>query len=226
MARPPAKRYPTLNRGSREFGHGWLFKGKGVFGKVRDSVVLHFYYWHCSSRTRPCSQRDKIHMAKQGRKASYSEAEIEELLSQVFKPLKFTPDVCKWMQDVLLKEHREKSQHHKHTVAALRRRFEMLDHYMNEAYEDKLNGLIPETMWQAKHAQWRSEKEQVHKEIVAQDQQKDEYIQRGVQLIELVQHFETIYKNATPEKKRQMVEIVVSNLSLKYGKLEFTALRH
>jgi len=27
-------------RFSREFGHGWLFKGKGVFGKIRDSVAL------------------------------------------------------------------------------------------------------------------------------------------------------------------------------------------
>jgi len=51
---------------------------------------------------------------------------------------------------------------------------------------------------------------------------KDNYIQKGVELIELVQHFEIIYKNATPNKKRRMVEIVSSNLVLRNGKLEFS----
>lgn len=50
---------------------------------------------------------------------------------------------------------------------------------------------------------------------------QDEYLQRGVQLIELMQHAEIIFKNATPEKKRKMVELVSSNLLLKNGTLEY-----
>lgn len=46
-------------------------------------------------------------------------------------------------------------------------------------------------------------------------------MQRGVQLIELMQHAEIIFKNATPEKKRKMVELVSSNLLLANGTLEY-----
>ncbi len=42
-----------------------------------------------------------------------------------------------------------------------------------------------------------------------------------VQLIELMQHAEIIFKNANPEKKRKMVELVSSNLLLKDGSLEY-----
>jgi len=44
---------------------------------------------------------------------------------------------------------------------------------------------------------------------------------RGVELIELMQHSEIIFKNATAEKKRKMVELVSSNLLLKDGSIEY-----
>ncbi len=44
---------------------------------------------------------------------------------------------------------------------------------------------------------------------------------RGVELIELMQRSENIYKTATPEKKRKMVELVSSNLLLADGTLEY-----
>ena len=58
-------------------------------------------------------------------------------------------------------------------------------------------------------------------EIKALNESTDEYMQRGVTLIELMQHAEMIFKNATPEKKRRMVELVSSNLLLADGRLEY-----
>ncbi|MBX7232528.1 MAG: hypothetical protein K1X29_10630 [Bdellovibrionales bacterium] len=58
-------------------------------------------------------------------------------------------------------------------------------------------------------------------EIQALKDDQAEYMHRGVALIELIQHAETIYKNATPEKKRKMVELVSSNLMLRDGSLEY-----
>jgi hypothetical protein len=58
-------------------------------------------------------------------------------------------------------------------------------------------------------------------EIDSLAEAKDEYMQRGVQLIELMQHSEIIFKNASADKKRKMVELVSSNLLLKDGTLEY-----
>ncbi len=200
---------------------GCSITGEEKRKKLADGSIKKFYYWHCTS-IRPCSQRNKSYMAAQDRKKiNYAEEEIEVLFEEVFKPLNFSQEVCDWMQQVLLKEHEEKSQGHKQQLAALRRRFEMLDHYMNKSYEDKLNGLLDEADWKQKHDRWKDEQAQIQDQINGLTGEKDEYIQKGVQVIELVQHFESIYKNATPEKKRKLVEIVSSNHVLRNGSLEF-----
>lgn len=191
---------------------------------LADGTVREHAYYRCS-RNKPdgvCSQRDVVFMeAVAGRRISYTEAEIEILFEVVFRPLSFTPEVVKWMQDVLMKEHREKSGDHKQQVASLRRRHEMLQQYIDKAYDDKVGGVIDEGMWREKNAKWRVELEQTKRQIDALDDSKQEYMEKGVLLIELVQHTEKIYKNAKPEVKRKLVETISSNHVLRNGSIQF-----
>ncbi len=187
---------------------------------LKDGTVKPLYYWHCTS-IRPCSQRNTAYMKKLKLRVSYSQKRVEELLEDVFKPLNFTADVCKWMQNILLREHEEKSAEHKKHVAALRARESMLQVWINQAYRDKLKNEISEEFWRQRNDELCTELEAVRMQIKSLDDDKQEYIQKGVEVIELVQHFETIYKNGTPEKKRRLVEIVSSNHVLRNGTLEF-----
>lgn len=190
--------------------------------KLIDGSIKNFYYYHCSNTTRPCSQRSRGYLQGVGRTTmNYSVAEIEMLFEAVFRPLSFTPEVCKWMQDVLRKEHHEKSANHYQHLGALQNRQKMLQKYIDSAYDDKLSGDISEEMWRTKHSQWRTELETVKRQIDAIDDQKEEYIQNGVLLIELAQHTESVYKNAPAEVKRKLVEIVSSNHVLRNGTIEF-----
>ncbi len=97
----------------------------------------------------------------------------------------------------------------------------MLDRYIDKAYEDKLSDSIPEHMWREKHDRWMSEKADIMDQIEEMTGEKDNYIQEGITLIELAQRTENIYKNASPEVKRKLVEIVSSNRVLKDGSIEF-----
>ena len=192
---------------------------------LSDGSIQEHVYYRCS-RNKPdgvCSQRDLEYMkAVTARRISYTEAEIEVLFEAVFTPLSFTPEVCKWMQDVLMQEHRQKSGDHKQQVAALRRRYEMLQQYIDKAYDDKVSGAIDESMWREKNAKWRVELEQTKRQIDALDDSKQDYMEKGVLLIELVQHTEKIYKNAKPEVKRKLVDIISSNHVLRNGTIEFS----
>jgi site-specific DNA recombinase len=184
--------------------------------------IKHFYYYHCSNNShRRCSQREKGYMTQVGRKLSYTEAEIEELFITVFSPISFTPKVCKWMQDILMKEHHEKSREHYVELSALQSRHKMLEQYINKAYEDKLAGHLDEETWRGKHEQWKLEREQLKQQIDLCDDKKEDYIQKGVLLIELAQHTETVYKKASAENKRKLVEAVSSNHKLRNGTIEF-----
>jgi len=110
----------------------------------------------------------------------------------------------------------------KQQLTALRRRYEMLNQMLDKMYGDKLEGTITEEMWRQRHGEWRAEQERIQNQISSMAGQKDEYLNRGVELIELVQHFETLYEKASPEKKRKMVELVSSNLVLKNGTIEYS----
>lgn len=190
--------------------------------KLADGTVKKYPYYRCSNSTRPCSQRDKGFMRiASNHTISYPESEIEHLFQAVFKPMAFDDADRKWMQEFLQQEHRRKSGDHKQHHAALQRRLSMLESYIDKAYEDKLKGDIEEDVWRNQHEKWTAEKNKIKHELDAIETAKDDYIQKGVLLIELAQRSEFIYKNGSPAIKRKLVEIVSSNRVLKDGKLRF-----
>lgn len=185
-----------------------------------DGSTKTYIYYHCNS-IRRCSQQDKRYATQHGFKLNYHEADLEMMFARILQPLTFTPDVVSWMQDHLLKEHHEKSGDHRQASSALLGRRTMLQRYIDQAYEDKLRGEISAEAWREKNVRWKAELEDVLEEIKHLDEQKDSYIDRGVELIELVHDLENIYKNAKPEKKRRIIEIVSSNHVLVNGTLRF-----
>ena len=92
---------------------------------------------------------------------------------------------------------------------------------MKEEESDKLSNAISEDMWRNKHDMWMNEKHEIIEQLDSMDDHKSQYIKEGITLIELAQRTENIYKNASPEVKRKLVEIVSSNRVLSDGSIEF-----
>jgi hypothetical protein len=151
----------------------------------------------------------------------YRAEEVEYLFQAVFKPMAFSDADRKWMQEFLLKEHQAKSRDHKQHLAALQRRFTMLKSHIDVAYEDKLTGDLPEDDWREKNDRWQRERTEIKAEIDAIVTDEQEYIETGVQLIELAQRSESVYEKASTDIKRKLVETVSSNHVLKDGTLRF-----
>jgi DNA invertase Pin-like site-specific DNA recombinase len=188
----------------------------------KNGTTQHFNYYRCSNQTRRCSQRDKSHMgATAGRNVSYTQAEIETVFQDIFKSFSFDEVTCQRMTQYLWQEHFEAKATNSERLNTLQNRQQTLNKFVDQSYEDKLTGAISEELWQEKTRLWESERAQVIGEMTSLGDSKDEYMIRGVALIELMQHSEIIFKNATPEKKRKMVELVSSNLLLANGNLEY-----
>jgi hypothetical protein len=149
-----------------------------------------------------------------GRNVSYTQAEIETIFADMFKSFSFDEVTCQRMKQYLWDEHFEAKKTNTTRLNELQTRQLQLKTFIETAYEDKLNGKISEELWQQNTQKWESEREQILAELRSMNDSTDEYMQRGVTLIELIQHAEIIFKNATPEKKRKMVELVSSNLLL------------
>jgi hypothetical protein len=126
------------------------------------------------------------------------------------------------MQEYLWEEHFVAKSRHNDRRQVLDARRAELDGFIQRGYEDKVRGRISEEQWQTHDLKWQHERAEIVAEYDSMMNQQDEYIARGVSLIELMQQSEIIFKNATPEKKRKMVELVSSNLLLKDGTLRFS----
>lgn len=201
---------------------GCSITGERIRKKYTNGKVQFFDYYRCANQTRRCSQRDKIYMQKAGgRKVSYTDDEVEIIFRDIFKSFSFDEVTCRKMQQYLWDEHFDAKRSHSERRIQLERRMMELDSFIQRAYEDKLRGDLSEEKWRAMDYGWKAEHAKLMDEIGGLKDEKDEYMQRGVQLIELMQNAEIIFKNATPEKKRKMVELVSSNLMLKDGTLEY-----
>lgn len=177
--------------------------------------------WHCSNTTRRCSHKNAEFMKMQGLKVYMKQSVLEDLMADIFKPLNFPLETGKWMQQLLLEQHEAARQEHALKLKSLQERVRMLDGYIDQAYEDKLNGKIPESVWRPRNERWLQEQESLGREMGSMRGEKQDYIENGVLLIELCQQAGMTYKNADPAIKRKMVDIVSWNLVLRNGSLQF-----
>lgn len=193
--------------------------------KLVDGSVKAFYYYHCSRNSGLagcCNQRDRGYMTAIGRtRLNFSEKEIEELFEIIVKPLSFTTEDAKWMQEALLQSSEDKAKIHESHVASLQFQYRVLDRKITAAYNDKIGAVIDETLWRQTHDRLSAEKRKVEEELRVVNEERGDYLERGVLLIELVKSTDKAYEKATSDIKRKIIEIVSSNHVLEDGSLRF-----
>ena len=161
-------------------------------------------------------------MASTGRKRlNFSESEIEELFEAIVRPLSFSPEVAKWMQEALLASSQDKAKVHESHLSSLQFQYRTLDRKISAIYDDKINGVIDGALWQMTHDRLSAEKRKVEDELRTVGEERGDYLERGVILIELVQSAENAYRKATSEIKRKIIDIVSSNHILEGGSFRF-----
>lgn len=62
--------------------------------------------------------------------------------------------------------------------------FRALDRKITAAYNDKINGVIDEDLWQSTHDRLSAERRKVENELRAVSEDRGDYLKRGVRLIE------------------------------------------
>ncbi|MBF0365311.1 MAG: hypothetical protein HQK50_07045 [Oligoflexia bacterium] len=200
---------------------GAAITGEETRRKRKDGTIRYHYHWHCSNHRNNCSERNTALLRPRGLKVNHTQKELEEMMAPIFANLHFSDEDCQWMQEELMDHHNEQKEDHKMKSHALRSRLTMLENYLDRSYENKLNNRIAEEIWRKKHDQWTLEREQVKRELDTMDDRRDGYIERGVICIELAKNAYQTYIRANSAVKRKMVEIVVSNLTISNGSIEY-----
>ena len=185
------------------------------------TIRNHYIYYHCSNTTSRCSQRDTVYMKNLRGKISYDQDEVEKLFEPIFDSFSITTEMAEKLIQLLWDEHFLEVKNHKDTSSELKERLVQIQTKLERAYQDKMDGNLSSEMWIKLRNNWEAEKHEIEVRLATLGSSNGEDIHKAVELIELVQHIGIIYKNATPEIKRRMLELVSSNLCLADASIGF-----
>lgn len=90
---------------------------------------------------------------------------------------------------------------------------------LEKIYEDKLEGIIVEEFWFRKHQEYKREQARLIKSLEEHKKGSNNYLETGIQLIELAQKALILYQRQSGTEKRRLLRFISSNFLLESGKL-------
>ncbi len=118
--------------------------------------------------------------------------------------------------------HADEKQFHDDAVAKLQREHHRLQDRIDAMYIDKLDGRIGNDFFDTKAAEILKEQTAIMREIEAHQTANRNYIEEGVQLLELAQRAHVLFESQPAGEKRRLLNFVLSNSTWKDGELTAT----
>jgi site-specific DNA recombinase len=92
-------------------------------------------------------------------------------------------------------------------LAAVRKR-------MDQAYQDKLEGKIPEDFWERKMSEWRTEERQIQMAINAIQESSTDRLLSAKRILELANKAYSLYLTRNPAEQAKLLRMVLLNCSI------------
>jgi hypothetical protein len=195
--------FRSFNRGayrSRNFAFTGMLKCAHDDCMVTAEIKKQRYtYYHCTGYRGKC-QLPYIREEELGKR-------LGQILQDIHVPDHVVTDVIQALQDsqdrndTAKKEQRQKLQQR---LSAVRNR-------MDEAYSDKLDGVISAEFWQRKTAEWQQEEQQVLLALQGVEQGSQDVILTAKRTLELANKAYFLYVTQKPEDQAKLLKMVLSN---------------
>ena len=198
------------NKPKGRMGKNFAFAGLLTCGMCGCAITAEikkgkYIYYHCTGFKGRC-------------KEPYLREEVlAERLGEVVKAIHIGDDKLEWLREALKLSHEDERAYHDGMVKSLHSQYNKLQSRIDQAYLDKLDGHISAEFWRAKTADWRNQQEQLRAKIEAHEKANTNYIQEGIQILELANQAYYQYVRQTPHEKARLLKILLSNCSLKGG---------
>ena len=194
-------------RHTKQRKHNHLFKGVMVCEECGCAVTAEIQkghtYYHCT-RHRPCSQKKFVR-----------EETIEEQILKEIKLVKIkNKKLLAGLQKALIESHQDKVDYHNQIMSHLDAKEKQLENRLDQIYLDKLDNRISLKKHDELHGKFSKEMEDIQDQRQKHQSSNLKYFELGANLLELANKGEKVYLKASPEKKRIMLNILFSNLSL------------
>ena len=199
------KGLPRLYRGLIRCGHC----GLAVTPEEQKGII----YYHCTQSK-----------GKHG--ASYvPEHEITIQIADVFKRIQVPQEVLEEIVDSLKNVHEGKVEFREHQYKALTDERNIYSNRIEKLYMDKLDGRITESEYDRYYQSFRERQSELDTQLALLQEAEDTYYLSAKYLLELAQKAHQLFEVAEIDERRQLIKLVLSNLTLEGRKLRYEAIK-
>ncbi len=167
-------------------------------------------YYHCT-HYKPCNQHGMVR-----------EEEIDKQIEGLLSTLSLGEKTTEWLKNKLKESHKDEVEFRNNAVRELRTSLNRVTKWLDEIYDDKLDGEIDETTYHRKREQYLSERSDIETRIKEHSVADEKYVDFGCLILDVANRASEIYQVRKPEEKRYLCNLVFSNLSLMDKKLKFS----
>ncbi len=161
-----------------------------------------YIYYHCTGNGDPDCPQPYIR-----------EKDLEVLLRQVVDRICMTDEAVGAIRATLKESHRDQREYHQQQLKKLQSEERRLNRKIDRAYDEYIDEKISEGFWERKSGQWRNRLEEVAEAIELHERANEKYIDAGCDLLQRLSHMADSWDRMNQAKRRELLEIVQSNLS-------------
>jgi hypothetical protein len=172
------------------------FCGCAITAEIKKSKYI---YYHCTGNHGPCPKP----IARQ--------ETLGERLGEVIKGITIDDSLLDWLVQALRESHRDEKAHHDGMISGLQIHYDRLQHRIDQAYTDKLDGKIPEDLCLRKMNEWREEQSKILSQTQAHQTANHNYLEEGIRILELANKAYSLYLRQPAHEKARLLKIVQSN---------------
>ncbi|RAP34947.1 hypothetical protein DID80_07010, partial [Candidatus Marinamargulisbacteria bacterium SCGC AAA071-K20] len=126
-----------------------------------------------------------------------------------------------WVKEALKLSHKEEKDFHHKIVKSFQLKLDELQTKIDKAYEDKLEGKIPEELWASKFRQWVDQKENLQIQLNAHQRANKSYYESGVKILELSNRAYELYEKQDVKEKQKLLKFLLSNSKMQGNTVDF-----
>ena len=183
--------------------------------KIQNFLASGFFYTDNSGKTIKYSWlSDKLPIDLNSEDVKQKSMNIQESEKTL------TEEVKNIILQTLREIYKDKITYHNNSIDQLNHQIKRLQTRIDQTYLDKLDGKITEEFWQSRTNEWLSEKDNLMIKLSATQKADMHFLENAEFILELAKNAAQMFKTASVEKKRRIVNILTSNCVYRDGNID------
>src|SRR5581483_1720466 len=144
----------------------------------------------------------------------FREQEISQKLGEVLKSIHIPDPVLTGLQKSLDHDQQRILKEAAIQRTALEQRLSAVRRRMDQAYQDKLDGKIPEEFWERRMSEWSADEQRIRTAINGLQQSPAERVLSAKRILELANKAYSLYLRQNPSEQAKLLRLVLLNCSI------------